>query len=256
MKPVFAPYRVKARPPLGAGGHVRSCNARSYQSAAKAFTLVELLAVIGVMVFLMTMVTQMGGRGGDARKLKKSADTLMGALEQGRTYAMANNTYTWVGFFEEKGDVAWTASSVSAPGTGRVVAAVVASKTGLASALTSTTGTDTMSVTKLQICESTHLANAPFNANLSDLNAVTFENIAGSFKYAVGGVNNKYTFDKVVQFNSLGEATGLNGLPIAGIIFGVTQARGVMVPGDAASTASAIDIYVNGFTGRARLLRK
>jgi hypothetical protein len=32
-----------------------------------------------------------------------AAYAIKGVLEQGRTYAMANNTYTWVGFYEEDG---------------------------------------------------------------------------------------------------------------------------------------------------------
>jgi hypothetical protein len=58
-----------------------------------------------------------------------AAYTVKGVLDQARTYAMANNTYTWVGFYEE--DVSQPSTTPQATaGTGRLVVSIVASKDG------------------------------------------------------------------------------------------------------------------------------
>ena len=54
--------------------------------------------------------------------------TIKGALEQARTYAKGNNTYSWVGFYEEDGSRAST--NPPTPGAGRLVISIVASKDG------------------------------------------------------------------------------------------------------------------------------
>jgi len=98
------------------------------------FTLVELLVVIAIIVlataFIVPAFTSIKGAG----DVTGAAYTLKGVLEQARAHAMANNTYTYVGFYEE----ATTANSPTNtthpyPGKGRVVLAVVASKDGTAS---------------------------------------------------------------------------------------------------------------------------
>ena len=69
------------------------------------------------------------------RTLKSAGDvtsaayTIKGVLEQARTYAMANNTYTWVGFYEE--DVSQPSTNPPTPGVGRLVMSIVAAKDGV-----------------------------------------------------------------------------------------------------------------------------
>src|SRR5882757_4105416 len=58
-----------------------------------------------------------------------SAYTIKGVLETARTYAKANNTYTWVGFYEENVENPASPNS-SPPPVGRVVMSIVASKDG------------------------------------------------------------------------------------------------------------------------------
>src|SRR5262249_27713081 len=94
----------------------------------KAFSLVELLVVIAIIVlvtaFIVPAFTSIKG-GGD---VTSAAYTIKGVLEQARTYAMANNTYTWVGFFEE--DASQPSTTPATPGFGRLVLSIVASKDG------------------------------------------------------------------------------------------------------------------------------
>ncbi len=67
-----------------------------------------------------------------------AANTIKGVLDQARTYAMANNTYTWVGF---AGSLGASPSSV----TGQVFIATVASNDG------TQLGTDSTSTSPLVV---------------------------------------------------------------------------------------------------------
>ena len=60
-----------------------------------------------------------------------AAETVAGTLAQARTHAIANNTYTWVGFYEEAASATSpTPMRPPYPGKGRLVLAVVRSLDG------------------------------------------------------------------------------------------------------------------------------
>src|SRR5438128_3879203 len=84
------------------------------------FTLIELLVVIGIMILLTALLTPAFTNLKSAGDVTSAAYTIKGVLEQARTYAMANNTYTWVGFFEE--DVSNSTPAVA--GNGRLVMSI------------------------------------------------------------------------------------------------------------------------------------
>ena len=65
------------------------------------FTLVEMLAVIGVIVVLLGLVVPALGPLKGSQDVTTAAYNLAGALQTARNYAMANDTYTWVGFYEQ-----------------------------------------------------------------------------------------------------------------------------------------------------------
>src|SRR5207247_7234464 len=106
---------------------------RSTLQRRAGFTLLELLIVVGIIGLLLVLIapafTTIKG-GGD---VTSAAYTIKGALDTARTYAKANNTYTWVGFYEE--DMSQS-SVVPAPDPrctgciGRLVLSIVASKDG------------------------------------------------------------------------------------------------------------------------------
>ena len=105
-----------------------------------------------------------------AGDVTSAAYTIKGVLEQARTYSKANNTYTWVGFYEEDGS---QPSPVQAPDprctgcVGRLVMSIVASidGTNLGADLSSgATGTENFidatkltHVTKLVKIDNVHL---------------------------------------------------------------------------------------------------
>jgi type II secretory pathway pseudopilin PulG len=95
---------------------------------ASAFTLAELMIVLGIMIVLsIVAIPAISSRSG-ATQIAKAADTVKGVLDRARAYAQANNTYVWVGFYEE--DASQSSQNPPKPGTGRLVISVVASNDG------------------------------------------------------------------------------------------------------------------------------
>src|SRR6266478_973630 len=96
---------------------------------ASAFTLLELLVVVGIIVILLVLIAPAFTYIKSGTDVTGGAYTIKGVLDTARTYAKANNTYTWVGFYEE--NVANPASPNSdTPAVGRLVMSIVASKDG------------------------------------------------------------------------------------------------------------------------------
>jgi hypothetical protein len=79
---------------------------------------------MGIIAILMVLMAPAFTSLKSAGDVTGAAYTIKGVLETARTYAKANNTYTWVGFFEE--DI----TNPPNPGTGRLVISIVASKDG------------------------------------------------------------------------------------------------------------------------------
>src|SRR5438477_5775180 len=92
------------------------------------FTLVELIVVIGIIILLTALLTPAFTNLKRAGDVTSAAYTIKGVLEQARTYAMANNTYTWVGFYEE--DASQSSTNPATAGVGRLVMSIVASNDG------------------------------------------------------------------------------------------------------------------------------
>ena len=66
-----------------------------------AFTLLELLIVVGIMALLLVLIAPAFTTIKGGTDVTSAAYTIKGVLDTARTYAKANNTYTWVGFCEE-----------------------------------------------------------------------------------------------------------------------------------------------------------
>src|SRR5437016_6301990 len=93
------------------------------------FTLIELLVVVGIIALLLVLIAPAFTYIKGGTDVTSAAYTIQGVLGTARTYAKANNTYTWVGFFEED-EPPQPPTSPATPGTGRVVMSIVASKDG------------------------------------------------------------------------------------------------------------------------------
>jgi prepilin-type N-terminal cleavage/methylation domain-containing protein len=111
--------------------HTRLTNHRSSitdHSARAGFTLLELLIVLGIIALLLVLIAPAFTTIKSGGDVTSAAYTIKGVLDTARTYAKANNTYTWVGFYEE--DVSQPSSNPATAGTGRLVMSIVASKDG------------------------------------------------------------------------------------------------------------------------------
>ena len=137
------------------------------QRERSAFTLLELLIVIGIIALLMVLVVPAFTNIKSAGDVTSAAYTVKGVLDTARTYAKANNTYTWVGFYEE--NVSNPASPNSdTPKVGRLIMSIVASKDGTIIYDPNATGTNNfidptrlVQVTKLAKIENVHLPLLP-----------------------------------------------------------------------------------------------
>src|SRR5213080_2732533 len=92
------------------------------------FTLLELLIVVGIIGLLLVLIAPAFTTIKGGTDVTSAAYTIKGVLDTARTYAKANNTYTWVGFFEE--DASQSSTNPATGGNGRIVVSIVASKDG------------------------------------------------------------------------------------------------------------------------------
>jgi prepilin-type N-terminal cleavage/methylation domain-containing protein len=193
------------------------------------FTLIELLVVIAIIIVLTALLVPAFTNMKSAGDVTSAAYTIKGVLDQARTYAMANNTYTWVGFFEE--NVSTPSTNPATPGTGRIVMSIVASKDGtmlytgtLSSPVTldPPNSATLFQVDKLAKIDNAHLKT--FAAGLGTGDTFDTRPAVGStaaqigndpstpsspsltFHYPAGNSSPQYTFVKVVQFSPRGEA--------------------------------------------------
>src|SRR6266404_3246837 len=118
---------------LGEGGslitRLRSATARQADHSVRAgFTLIELLVVVGIIALLLVLIAPAFTYIKGGTDVTSAAYTIKDVLDTARTYAKANNTYTWVGFFEEDAPPPSSPSAIA--GAGRVVMSIVASKDG------------------------------------------------------------------------------------------------------------------------------
>lgn len=102
--------------------------AASASAKAQAFSLVELLVVMGILGIAMVIVLPAVSGIQTGSGLTSTAHRIADTLSLAREYALAHNTYVWAGIDEVS-----QSSGASGPltdGVGRVVASIVASKDG------------------------------------------------------------------------------------------------------------------------------
>lgn len=92
------------------------------------FTLVELLVVMGILVILMVALLPKLGSIGSSQSITQAYGAIPDMLRQARAYAMANNTYVYVGILEADGSKSNTGTQTK--GTGRIYIGIASSKDG------------------------------------------------------------------------------------------------------------------------------
>ena len=232
-----------------------------WQRSRAAFTLVELLIVIGIIGILMVLIAPAFTTIKGGSDVTSAANAVKDALDTARTYAKANNTYVWVGFFEEN----VSSTTPGTAGVGRLVMSIVSSKDGTI-IYSGTPGTiDTTRLTqvgKLTKIDNVHLATftdgsgtgttfdsrppVTFNGTQYRIGAPPIPANTGTlFQYPAGS---PYLFWKAVQFSPgnqaqiINSATSFSLQTVAEI--GVEPTHGNVVPASVPANVAAVQ-----FTG-------
>ena len=218
--PISPPIRSPVR-----RGNARCGSCRAVALREGGFTLLEVLAVIGIIGIFLVAVAPALTTIKTAGDVTSAAFTIKDALEQARTYAMAHNTYVWIGFYEEP--AGQPSTNPATPGTGRIVISTIASADGTTvynpRNLAAIDPTRVAQLNKLVKVEGTHLATFPDGSGTGD----TFDSRPAAiyetakigdttppnpsltpFQYPVGNPAPaaQYTFVKAVEFSPRGEA--------------------------------------------------
>ena len=203
---------------------------------SRGFTLIELLVVMGIIAILMVLVAPAFTTIKSGTDATSAAYAIKGVLDTARTYAKANNTYAWVGFYEENVSNPSSPNS-DTPKVGRVVMSIVASKDGTEvytsvgspAADMDAAGTRLLQVGKLTKLDNMHLrtfsngtgtggtfptrpavpGGSPDNAKIGDTSP---PDSLRYFHYPATGTEAaaQYTFKKMIQFSPRGECRPQN----------------------------------------------
>jgi len=212
---------------------------RAKNARTSGFTLVELLVVLAIMAILTSLLVLSLSGTKSSRDLANAAYSIQGVLEQARTFAMAGNTYTWVGFFEEN------AASPGTAGIGQVVILIVASANGanldtVGSPIAQLSSTGLIQVAKLLKIPNVHLAVIPSASvtrpaitvtsptDLYQVGSPDFPNTT-NFYYPLTSASSstaQYTFTQIIQFNPQGDATRIADYPTQFIEVGLQPTHG------------------------------
>jgi prepilin-type N-terminal cleavage/methylation domain-containing protein len=230
------------------------------------FTLIELLIVLGILGLLLVLITPAFTYIKGGTDVTGAAYTIKGVLDAARTYAKANNTYTWVGF----------SGSIGSPVTGNVALVVVASKDGtdLGTGVNQPPGTRvdiTTSLTpvgKVMRLENAHIGDTGPPTN----DGTDFESRANvNINYRIGATGTQYNsdyyfieqgtqFDRWIRFSPRGEAVVKGGstqiTQYAEVGLLPTHGTALAASPDPAASGNLVAIQISGFGGNVRIYRR
>jgi len=249
-----------------------SCRAVALREGG--FTLLELLVVIGIIAILMVLIAPAFTSIKTGNNVTSAAYAIKGVLDQARTYANANNTYVWVGFYEE--NVSQPSPNSATPKIGRVVTSAVASNDGTIIYTSSAPGTidptRLLQVGKLTKIDNVHLwthTDAPLGTGstfdtrppVTSTYCIGDTNPTGTlFQYPVGSPAPaaQYTFVKGVQFSPGGAAQVINATtsysPQTAAEIGLEPTHGNVAP--SSIPANVVAIQLTGIGGNVTIYRR
>jgi len=235
---------------------------RSRPTLVRGFSLVEMMVVLAIIAILSSMLLLSIAGVKTSRELAKATYDIQGVLEQARTLAMASNTYTWVGFFEE------TQGTPGVAGTGQLVISVVSSVDGTKLYPTGTPPAQLPSASMTQVAKLLRIPNLHLDdffdappAVLPTLPSVLVAtNEVGSstfatttnFIYPLGATTPQYTFTRVIQFSPQGDATRIGNYPAQLTEISLRPSHGATI---ATTSTDIAAIQIAGIGGRVAVYR-
>lgn len=219
-----------------------------------AFTIIELLAVMGIMTLMLLAIVPAVSSITGAGDVTSSAFEVATTLEQARAYAMAHNTYVFVGLTQHDG------VDTSKPGTGEIVMAVAASRDG-----TKNFGAGNANLASLSRLK--RLGNTAIEDTLPNSEGLSRPSVADnyrignaasdaatSFTWPIGANSPSYEFSKIIQFDPRGTATippNVASVP-QWLEIGLVPTRGNQV---VTSSPNCAAVVLDGVTGSVKIYR-
>ena len=238
---------------------------------------------MAILVIMLSLIRPALNALKGAGDITSAAYDVAGAIQKARAYAMAHNTYAWVGFYEE--DANASVPTNSAPpyaGKGKVVMAIIASKDGTPIVDDTATGTVTLDPLRFDIVykptriTGIHLAdigppsgsasNDSRSDNLSTRSDLPYDAASQGQDASKSRISSDssnqttrpfsvqgYTFYKTIRFNPR-EQANLNGTyPVQRVAeIGLLPTHGSVVDTKAKNVAA---IQVTGIGGKVNIYR-
>jgi prepilin-type N-terminal cleavage/methylation domain-containing protein len=240
-----------------------------FPAGLRAFTLVELLAVLAIIgVLLAAILPSIQSMEGES--FSSSVSDIATLLEQARAYAMAYNTYVYAGVYEADGSQSATNYPQNA-GIGRVYIGVAESKDGTNGYSTGTWVTSNLSgINPLRRFDGVHtvpvtqvapvLTKMDQNTNGGDLDlskltaATTF---SGTDMGVGASINPVALFSEVIQFTPSGAANVITSLTATSTVPPYIQIDFITSHGNIAESTAAncAGLQIDGITGTVSVFR-
>jgi len=248
---------------------------------ANGFTLIEILTVLSI-VSILSILVSTGFQTVAGRAYDGETSDIASTLIRARAYAMANNTYVFVGIQEV--DASKAANATQTSGNGRIGVTVVASNDGTRGYLTSISASTPLTASSLTVVsplhryDNVHITTTPVSTSLPNSSTGTSYNLAlsgtmssgnetastslttftwpltGTAQYSFG--NNSSSPGTVIQFNPRGEAQIVTGSYTDSILqwieIDLVPTHGNQVPG---TTHNPATILIDGASGSVSIFR-
>lgn len=206
-----------------------------------AFSLIELLAVMAIISLMMAVSVPA------FNVLKSTGDTstaaydIAGTLEQARAYAMANNTFVYVGFAER------SQMDASKAGEGQIVMSAMGSKSG-------SRNFDSQNLVALTRMRK--MPNVRLEENIPNSGGLTRPVVQSACQVASDAFNAQgrfeasgVTFSKIIQFDPRGMAS------VQASSASVSQWMEIGLTGAQGSSPNNAVVVLDGVTGVAKVYR-